>query len=344
MESNREEARTSGVLSSLRRTWIAVALAVLAVLPVTVWTALALVRDVFPECRGALRAEGAEAVERARAGGRDLARVPLGEPATAYAHLARRYAEERDRWGQPAYRNVRLVRLDCGVLGEPAAECGQIPLPWTGRGDLDAPAVRVDYDRTRDWYVVVDASGSSSWSEHGDVLLVFRATSSPVRHFQRDRLFAGRHVPALVAFLALGALAVAALRSRRAIAYASRLHAWTESTLTREGMVQDEGGVTLATVESGAARRVPPGPVLVDPEAFAKGSVYRELPIVHRPQSPPARTRAGARARSCACGTRASCRRSASPAPPSRSGRACSAAERGQFGSSSPRSCSCVNA
>lgn len=283
MESNREEARTSGVLSSLRRTWIALALAVATVLPVGCWTGLGVFAEVFPLCRGSLEDQGQAAVDSIGDSWGELAQVPLDEQTPGFARLALRY--DHDTGGHDAYRDLRLVRLDCGAPGEPEAECGRIPFGWSGRGRVGrVPSVEVRYDPAHDWYVVVDTSHVLAPPYP---VAVFRATSSPVRHFQRDRLFAGRHVPALVAFLALGALAVAALRSRRAIAYASRLHAWTESTLTREGMVQDEGGVTLATVESGTARRVPAGPVLVDPAAFAKGSVYRELPIVDRRQVAP---------------------------------------------------------
>lgn len=104
----------------------------------------------------------------------------------------------------------------------------------------------------------------------------------PARHLQADRIFTAHHLPALVVWLALGALGVALVRSRRAMSYALRLHAWTEARLTTEGLIEGESGEPLGTLEQSRGPRVPAGPVLVAPDALSAAGLYRDMPIVQR--------------------------------------------------------------
>jgi hypothetical protein len=102
------------------------------------------------------------------------------------------------------------------------------------------------------------------------------------RHIQADRLFTRAHLPALVALFALGALAIGWLRARSGIAYATRMHAWTEASLDAGGRVESDTGETLGVLDS-TGRRVLPGTILVAPSAAERtGGLYRDVPILPR--------------------------------------------------------------
>lgn len=84
-------------------------------------------------------------------------------------------------------------------------------------------------------------------------------------------------------WLALGALGIAIVRSRRAMSYALRIHAWTPAKLTPEGLLESDGGETLGTIAAQSwATRVPDGPVLVAPSALSRAGLYRDMPVVQR--------------------------------------------------------------
>jgi hypothetical protein len=130
---------------------------------------------------------------------------------------------------------------------------------------------------------VIKASRSTrGFSGAGNVLTTFRMTSEPTRRLQTQRIFAVHHLPSLVTLLAIGALGIAFLRSRRAMSYALRIHTWSEARLTPEGMITSEAGATLGMLESTGARYIRPGPVLVAPEGLSSSGLYRDMPIIHR--------------------------------------------------------------
>jgi hypothetical protein len=245
------------VPQSLRRTWALLALALAAILPVAFVVVRDFLRDVFPRCEASIEA--------------------IREPWT-------HHATDDDLRGVPGLFNAKLTYADRGRVvagaiellgkgpkGEPCA-CGSVKLRSAG---ITSSSVQVRRGNARSVYVVVD--GRTGGDGIGELLLVPGG-----RHLQIERLASRRHLPALVVLLAIGALGVAYLRGRRGIAYATRIHAWTEATLDAGGRVEAESGETLGVLDSGG-RRVGDGPVLVDPAAVPDGgALYRDVPILAR--------------------------------------------------------------
>ena len=66
------------------------------------------------------------------------------------------------------------------------------------------------------------------------------------------------------------------------MAYALRIHTWLPAQLTPGGCIEGDDGATLGALEQTRWRQVPPGPVLVAPEAISTGGLYRDVPIVAR--------------------------------------------------------------
>jgi hypothetical protein len=260
------------VLPRLRRTWFAVALALLAFVPLALLAGRGLVRDLYPECRSKVDALGTWPRPGA------LESVAWGEPSGfADARFELRKSGTRGRFGRMVDGGVEIVRVDCGVDGEPAVTCGAARLP----GAASTDEVELSYDPVnRVYFARVSGEPYARRLSEPEAFVV---SNEPTRHFQKDRLLSSRRVPDLVVLFSFVALAVAAFRARRAAAYATRMHTWTEASLRHDGVLQDESGSTLAMLES-TARRVPPGPVLVDPAALQTGSIYRTLPIVPRRQ------------------------------------------------------------
>lgn len=122
---------------------------------------------------------------------------------------------------------------------------------------------------------------------HGDGLYTVRTPDGAVtlsvepgsRRLVTENLESPRMVPSLIGLVSIAALVFALGRARLAVAYVRRMASWRPLSLTREGMLQDDGA-TVGTVETSA--RMPAGPVLVAPEALSGASVYRELAIVER--------------------------------------------------------------
>jgi hypothetical protein len=266
------------VPQSLHRTWTALGVAALAVLFVAFLVGRDFVRDVFPECNVSLET-GPFDIEQSAS----LVPVTLEttEPVPSSPRWFQlRFDQKTDtRAYAPAtiYSGVRILWNDVALDGKPCA-CGSIPITLSGETPSDLRLYRVE---GTDQYVV---KGRNSLSDlHPDFRDAFIIKHGPSRHLQGDRIFTARHLPALVVWLALGALGVAVLRSRRAVSYALRLHTWTEARLSPEGLIEGDTGETLATLAAqGWTTRIPDGPVLVAPEALSRAGLYRDMPVVQR--------------------------------------------------------------
>lgn len=263
---------------SLHRTWLALGVAAAAVFIVALLVARDFVRDVYPECPGALRLDdNFDSSEERRLDRVDVI-DPQGDPGVTRLRLRFDTKARKTLYGGYDYSNVRLVRSEPEKDGR-ECECGTVAINWIPEWNGATPSdLEVFRDRASGLFVV--KSGT-------DVIATVRATRDHQRIFQPQRIFAMRNLPGGVVFLALGALGIALVRSRRAVTYALRLHAWTEASLTSQGRIENESGSLLANVDSSLTntrRRwpVPAGPVLVAPQALEASSLYREMPIVTR--------------------------------------------------------------
>lgn len=279
---------------SLFRTWVALGIAAAAVLVVAFLAARDFVRDVYPECPGSLL------VVRSPDGQGDLTGLErvdgTGQSDVPGGFRLRFIEEPRGRDDALHDNDARLVRVQVGADGR-ECRCGAVPVSWSAWGPTTPLELDLFYERaTGDFYVVVPAvprhlnvdgvpTGFSGTS--ASVAATFRATHAKTRSFQSQRVFDRRNLSLLVATIALGALGVALGRSRRAISYAVRVHAWTEARLTSQGRIESESGALLANVDSSLtstrhAWPIPVGPVLVAPDALAGDGVYRDMPVVTR--------------------------------------------------------------
>ena len=263
---------------SLHRTWTALAVAALAVLVVAFLVGRDFVRDVYPDCTVSL-ATGPFDVEST------ASLVPMTLETTEPMPSSPRWFQLRfdEKTDARAYRpvtqysNVRIVWNDVALDGKPCA-CGAIPITLSGETPSDLRLYRVE---GTEQYVV---KGRSTVSDlRPDFREAFVIKHGPARHLQTDRIFTAHHLPALVVWLALGALGVALVRSRRAMSYALRLHTWMPARLTPEGLIEGDTGETLGTLAAQSwATRIPDGPVLVAPEALSRAGLYRDMPVVQR--------------------------------------------------------------
>ncbi|MBS2018565.1 MAG: hypothetical protein JST00_37210 [Deltaproteobacteria bacterium] len=262
---------------SLHRTWAALAVAALAVLAVLVFVVRDFVRDVAPECPGGVRLESSPGGATRKHLDLVDAVDPKAEPGVP--RLVLRFDSKRRRGADEGidYANVRFVRAELEKDGR-ECDCGHVSMGWAPelRGD-DPTSLKLYRHRETGLFVVKNGR---------DEVATIRATHEPRRVFQPQRVFAVRNLPSAVVLLALGALGIALLRSRRAISYAVRLHGWTEATLTPAGRIEDLHGGILANADSSltSTRRawpIPVGEVLVDPKALSS-SLYREMPVVGR--------------------------------------------------------------
>ncbi len=264
---------------SLHRTWVALAVAALAVLIVAGFVGRDFARDVFSTCTTSLAAVRADPID-------DSSLVPetleTTEPMpSASRWLQLRFDQKDDaRPYAPStvYSNVRVVLHDVGRDGKPCT-CGSMPITLSGETPADLRLYRVT---GTEQYVV---KGRHTVSDlRTDFRGAFVLEHSLGRmHLQSDRIFTARQLPALVAWLALGALGVALVRARRAMAYALRMHAWSEAKLTPEGLLESDTGETLGTLAPQSwVTRLPEGPVLVSPSALSRAGLYRDMPVVQR--------------------------------------------------------------
>ncbi len=262
---------------SLHRTWAALGVAALAVLFVAFLVGRDFVRDVYPECAISLEASPFDVEEAPPLVPVSLETTDPVPSSPRWFQL--RYEQKSDEHAYShapvtQYSSVRIVSRGIGVDGKPC-ECGAIPIGLSGEAPSDLRLYRVE---GTDRYVVKGRSGVSDLRT--DLRESFVMKRGAARHLQTDRIFTEHHLPALVVWLALGALGVAIIRSRRAMTYALRLHAWTEARLTNEGLLEGESGQTLGALEQSRGPRVSPGPVLVAPAALSTAGLYRDLPIV----------------------------------------------------------------
>lgn len=244
----------------LRRTWALLVLSLLAILPVAGVVLRGYVADVFPQCRGML--EGAARGAWLR-GGDTSTYVPLDSDLGGFSlHLD----TVESTTGQVTW--AKIVRREVDASGA-TCECGGVVLRDAGVSNTGG----VLWPQPDGTYLYVD----NKWHVEGSVL---RVSERPTRHLQRDRLVARRQLPAMVVLFAIAALGIAALRARRGILYASKLHAWTEARLEPGGRIESETGETLGIMDGGLP--LVPGPVIVSPSTSEQRDIYRELRIVAR--------------------------------------------------------------
>ncbi len=247
--------------SSLRWTRILIALALLAIAPVFYLAAADVVRDVFPRCHGTLE----ETLEPAR--------TP-NDPGVSVFHDQPQpggFSIHMDTTSKNGVFNMRLSRVENDEQGP--CSCGAVTVAVAGSTWSNVDVRRV----AEGHYIVVNSTHRG-----GDVVVAtFRASDTSQRRFQPSRIVLRRHLPAAVVVLALGALVIAALRARRGITYATRIHAWTEARLDGGGRIESDTGEMLGVLDS-TGRRLFPGTVLVAPEATETKGIYRDLPILPR--------------------------------------------------------------
>ena len=247
--------------SELRRTWLVLALALLAILAIAAVTLRSYVADVFPVCRGTLEESGHASLRP----GDTSAYVPLDVDRGGFRFHLDTFEGEPGRvsW-------AKIVRIETDASGT-TCECGGVVLRDAGVSNAGG-ALMGQGDGT---YVYVD----NRWLVEGTVL---RTIERPTRHIQRGRLIARRHFPSLITLVAILALGFAAVRARSGILYATRLQAWTEARLEPNGRITTEAGDPLGVVAGNAP--VATATVLVSPNARTKRDVYREVPIIARRQ------------------------------------------------------------
>ena len=269
---------------SLHRTWAALALAALAVLIVAFVTGRDFVRDVRPECPGSLVSLPAPS---GPLGSLEPVYFDFADPTTLSARPSfQRLFDEKPGRGfmqSTRYEDVRVVWRELGKDGT-VCTCGSLPVTLSGEVPSDLHLYRVSGTET---YVLRGRNTGSNDLRALDLddptlRAFFRVDHRAVRRLHTDRIFTQHHLPALVMLLAMGALGVALFRSRRAMSYALRLHAWTPAVLTPEGVIESESGTPLATLEQAGMRRAASGPILVAPAAIPSGSLYRDMPVIAR--------------------------------------------------------------
>gem|GEM_PF-2169188 len=268
--------------STLLRTWAALGIAGVAVLFVAFLAAYDFARDVLPVCAGSLEPErlafGDTDGDFETIDVLDTSPPPVGRPRPRLFWTERRVG---------VIRNVRLVRTDASPDGRERA-CGTLRLDWTAHTYGATPEnIKVRRDRRTGIYLVEQPAIASTGYPHDIVLARFRFDDAPRRVFQSSRVFSMRHLSSGIIGLALGALGIALLRSRRAIAYALRLYTWTEARLTPQGRIESETGALLGTLDSSLtsthrAWPIPVGPVLVAPVVVGAPGLYREMPVITR--------------------------------------------------------------
>lgn len=261
---------------SLHRTWLALGIAALAVLVVAIFAARDFSRELYADCPGGLAQIHVDR-ELAQASYDDLIKKGYEPVDTTKGKARIRWDAKSYKYGPEIYfDNVRIVRIDLDAHGH-ECECASQIVPWGRENAGDTPA---------DIKVLRSPTGNLVVHAH-QLTVQYAPTTVHARVHQPQSVWTMRNLPCVVVLVALLALVVALFRSRRAISYAMRLHAWTEATLTPAGRIEDENGAILANADStltSTQRRwpIPTGPVLIDPKGLEAGSLYREMPIVTR--------------------------------------------------------------
>jgi hypothetical protein len=273
------------VPQSLHRTWAALAVAALAVLVVAILAGRDFVRNVNAPCPGAILQQEIP-LSSGPAGTLDATTLtdvatrndPSAAPVASGPAFQLIYDQKAaSRYGYTTeYKNVRIAWKE--PQGETDCTCGAVAIMLSGEAPSDLRLYRV---RGTNQYVVKGRPGYSQ-SGDSDIRAIFTIEPRATHHIQLDRIFSRQHLPLGVVVFAFGALVVALFRSRRAMSYALRIHTWNEGRLTPDGLIEGEAGVTLGTLEQTRMRQIPPGPVLVAPEALHTTGLYRDVPIVAR--------------------------------------------------------------
>lgn len=251
------------MIRRLQRTRSALAVSAAIVAIVSFFTFRRANDDVFVACSGDLVVEH-DAYEPA---GGTLPRAPTGD----YRIEAR---ARWDRTGRARYDRVRVVASREGDL--PA--CNDVAVPWDRSGDPEyALEVRV---LGEDRYAVTGPVVGGRYYGSPETLVVFHRDARAGRRFVAKNLASPSQLPTAVTLVAVAALVVGLFRARRAAAYATRMHAWTEARLRPDGLLESESGMALGTVDRGA--RVRAGAVIVDRACLEGHDVYRGLPVVVR--------------------------------------------------------------
>jgi len=282
--------KQSTVPQSLHRTWVALAVATLAVLVVALLTGRDFVRDVNALCPGALHEEpftsatGTPKLDPVYL--ESVASQGTPSPITSGPAFVLTYDQKQKQSNGYAYptefKNVRVQWKEPGAaIDARCATCGSVSIALSGEAPADLHLFR---ERGTNRYVVKGRPGYD-YSDDAAARAAFTVDAVATHRIQLDRIFTARQLPFGVALVALGALVVALFRSRRAMSYARTIHAWTEARLTPGGMLESDAGGTLGTVEQTRfGGYLPAGPVLVAPEALATNGLYRDVPIVQRRQ------------------------------------------------------------
>ncbi len=261
---------------SLHRTWVALAVATLAVLASALLTGRDFVRYVSASCPGTLREEVRSSTTA------KLDPVTLETPAsdvTSVPTFVLTYDQKQTKYGYPTeFRNVRVQWKE--RYADAPCTCASVAIALSGEAPSDLHLFRV-HNTNR---FIVKGRGGGTFDDDTAVRATFAIDEIASHQVQLDRVLSARQLPFGVSLVALGALVVALFRSRRALSYARTIHAWTEARLTPGGMIESEAGGTLGTVEQARGGYIPAGPVLVAPEALLTNGLYRDVPIVQRRQ------------------------------------------------------------
>ncbi|AKV04430.1 hypothetical protein AKJ09_11093 [Labilithrix luteola] len=255
-----------GLRGTWRATWLAIGLAIAAVVSIGVFVLRDAAHDTVLRCPSSFEVE-----------------LPSARSASGFDHLVElsddpSFRIDFDtipdplRLGSVVHVDFRVVPSDCTPDDDSqSCACREVAL-GKALGSRSDPT---------DLTVWSSPTGGSRYvvreSSRRDVVTFHRETNTT--RIRPRRLFSRRHVPSFIVVFALGALAVAAIRARKAIAYVTRLHAWRELSLASTGTLTSESG---EPVGSSAVEGLPEGAVLVAPSAFTQAGLYRDLPIVTR--------------------------------------------------------------
>jgi hypothetical protein len=248
------------VLKRLHNTWIALAIATLAVVVSGSFIVRSFLGHVFIDCRGSLvRLDAMELGDRAS---NELEKVKGHDLEVRYDEVRSEKSYARAR---VSYKNVRVQ----WTPSDAPRTCSEVSIPWDR--PLSSPAtLTIRRDEVTGLFVVRDGATS----------IVFRKIDNHGHRFQSDRVLDGHNVSMLVFLCSLVALAIGASHAMRAAPYARRMHAWQPATLRPDGVVESETGATLGRMDTGPRAR--PGGVIVDPSAFEGRDIYREMPMLTR--------------------------------------------------------------
>lgn len=255
---------------SLKRTWVAVAIATLAVFAIGSFVVRTFVRDSVVPCRGHLVTVRDSELQE-----------PDLEKLKSSADVDIRYDEAKPKklYGETTYTNVRVAWTPAGGL----PRCNDVSVPWSSVDHVIRPwKLNLYRDRVTGLFVVAEESTEQSAKTSTRWRRVFRKVDDQGHLFSRENALSPKHVPLAVFLLSLGALLVGVFRTLRATPYASNMVRWQSATLRPDGLVESETGATLGTFEPRA--RLRPGPILVDATALEGRDIYREMPILLRRQ------------------------------------------------------------